>query len=386
MPKSQRSARLTQSARDTLGYIVRNGEATRPMLCADLDLSRPTASAAVAELGAWDLVEEVEVRPGSTGRSAAVYALSPKSGYVLGLDVGSTAVRVVAARIDGSYITERAVRRRKPGRLNAWSELTATKRLLADVQHRLSDGFGELRAIRIAVPTTVRPDGSTTEGTEEWRSFLAEIRAATVGAQNPGTHMENNVNCSAWAEHHGGAARGRPTSVFLQVGVNIGLGIVHDGKLLTGANGAAGEISFMPYPWRPGARYSPEALEQWIGADHWLSRVQASWRGEGAPRSARDICDAATAGDAHARAAVRDHAREIGRFAAAIVTVIDPGMIVMGGGVGQHPMIVTGVANYLADLPWPTQVVPSALGETATAQGAARLAAADAVGRLLNPR
>jgi len=39
-------------------------------------------------------------------------------------------------------------------------------------------------------------------------------------------------------------------------------------------------------------------------------------------------------------------------------------------------MIVTGVANYLADLPWPTQVVPSALGETATAQGAARLAAA----------
>jgi predicted NBD/HSP70 family sugar kinase len=386
VPKNGRHPQLTQSARDTLAYIVRNGEATRPMLCADLDLSRPTASAAVAELEAAELVEPVEVRAGSTGRSAAVYALARRSGYVLGMDVGSTAVRVVAARIDGGYLTDRVVQRRRPGRRTAWRELPTTKRLVGEVQEGLGAEHGMLRGIRIAAPTTVRPDGSTAESTDEWREFLEEINAATVGTTSTTARIENNVNCSAWAEHHAGAAQGRETSVFLQVGVNIGLGIVHGNTLLTGSNGAAGEISFMPYPWRPGAGYTAEALEKWIGADHWLARTRAGWSGTHPPRTARELLHLAGTGDAHARRVVQDHAREIGRFAAAIATVIDPGLIVLGGGLGRHPLIVAGVSRYLAKLPWATQVVPTALGDTATAQGAARLAASEVVHALISRR
>ncbi|MCL2781341.1 MAG: ROK family protein [Actinomycetia bacterium] len=377
------SLRLTRSARDVLAHVVRSGEVTRPMLCAELGLSRPTASAAVAELEGHDLIDEIDIRQGATGRSASVYALSPRSGHVLGLDAGSTAVRVVAARLDGSAIVERAEARVTPGRLSAWTESALACRLVAEAAEELGGAHGPLRAVRVATPTAVYPDGTTMEGADGWREFVARLETSLRAAGPVPVHLINNVNCSAWAEYTAGAAHDAETWVFLQVGVNLGGGIVHRGNMIAGANGVAGEISFLPYPWRAGAAYEPEALEERIGANGWLERVRRGWPDDDPPASTVELFAAAERGVLHARRVVRKHGAEIGRVAAVVAAVVDPDVIVLGGGIGQHPMIVDAVRSYLSQLPWPVRVAPTKLRASATALGAARLAAAEAMRELL---
>src|SRR5690606_11293933 len=131
--------------------------------------------------------------------------------------------------------------------------------------------------------------------------------------------------------------------VYLQIGVNIGLGIVVEGELLVGANGAAGEVSGLPYQWR--APYVRERMEEHLGATGWMERVQRAWRSADGPRPERpeDVLRAAEQGSSRARRLVKAHAREVGLVAAAVVAILDPGLVVLGGGIGQHPLIAEEV-------------------------------------------
>jgi predicted NBD/HSP70 family sugar kinase len=68
------------------------------------------------------------------------------------------------------------------------------------------------------------------------------------------------------------------------------------------------------------------------------------------------------------------HAADIGRLAAAVTAVLDPGLIVLGGSTGADPQVLPGVRAELARLSWPTEVVSSTVGDLGTVVGAARLA------------
>ncbi|WP_037730058.1 ROK family protein, partial [Streptomyces roseochromogenus] len=84
-------------------------------------------------------------------------------------------------------------------------------------------------------------------------------------------------------------------------------------------------------------------------------------------------------GSAPARTVVARHAADVGRLAAAVAAVLDPGLIVLGGGTGAHPQLLPGVRAELARLSWPTEVVVSTVGDLGTVVGAARLAVARGV-------
>jgi len=83
---------LSDSAREIFAALAARERATRPQLAAACELSKPTVSAAVAELEALELVERSGTTHGATGRSAAVYRLGRAAGYVLAVDRGSTQV------------------------------------------------------------------------------------------------------------------------------------------------------------------------------------------------------------------------------------------------------------------------------------------------------
>jgi predicted NBD/HSP70 family sugar kinase len=72
---------------------------------------------------------------------------------------------------------------------------------------------------------------------------------------------------------------------------------------------------------------------------------------------------------------VREHAQHIGRLAVAVSSIVDPGLIVLGGGVGSNPVLIAGVEEQLQGLPFATEVRASTLGQSATAIGATQLAA-----------
>ncbi|MGW7163919.1 ROK family protein [Streptomyces sp. NPDC054884] len=361
--------RLTESASAVFAVLAQAGSATRPQLASLAGLSKPTVSSAVAELEAARLAAHSGTASSGTGRSAAVYCLGPAAGAVLAVDLGPAVTRVRGCALDGALL----------------AEATASRRDAADAVREALDvlpGGVPLRSIVVAVGDVAARDrlGS---GMRPATAKAGPVFDAMAVALPPGVpvHLENNVNCAALAELHEGAARGRHTFGYLRIGVGIGLGIVVGGQVLRGSNGAAGELARLPYPWDDGRDPRQEALEEYIGARSLLRRARETWAAADGPcpRTTERLFALAGAGRAAAGEIVGRHAVDVGRLAAAVTAVLDPGLIVLGGSTGADPQLLPGVRAELARLSWPTEVVSSTVGDSGTVVGAARLAVARGV-------
>jgi predicted NBD/HSP70 family sugar kinase len=337
-------------------------------------------SMAVAELSARGLVASRGLSRGPTGRTAILYGIGPAAGYVVGVDAGTTHVRAVATSLDGRILAKNE--ERLPGAA-PWStgRVSGTVRAVMDaLLQSLASCGGPLRAVAVALPMIVSNSRSIPGMYTASDPMLRVLRQ-----HNAPLVLENNVNCAALAELHHGAASGWSGFVYLQVGVKIGLGIVHDRRLFRGFNGGAGEVGRLPFPWSATEVPRREGLEQYLGSGQLLKRVLAGWPDDSgpAPANAEELFAFAAAGSAPALAAVQKHADDIGRLVSACIGVLDPGLVVLGGGVGQNPLVVDRVRRVVSDLAWPTEIAVTSLGSWATVQGAAHLAAEYSLGELL---
>lgn len=371
---------LPVSSRAVLAALASRGPATRPQLSEALSLSKPTMSAAIAELTGHGLVTDRGSTRGATGRSAVVYSVAPAAGHVLGIEAGATRVRVSASALDGRLIEtleERLSRRR----LNVTGAVRSTAvRLTEQVVAEVGDQNGPLRDVVVAGPTVPAAEGSESlrlDGDERFDRLLPLPAGVPVV-------VENNVNCAAVAEHRVGAARNHDNFVYLQVGVKIGLGLMVNGRLLHGAHGAAGEVMMMPFPWTAGELPQRAALEEYLGSAALLARCHDAWpAGHGAPpRDTEALFAAATRGSEVARRFVDQHARDIGRLVVGVMSVVDPGLVVLGGGVGQNQLLLPEVRQVVRELAWDTEITTGALGEHATVQGAVHIAITRALSRI----
>ena len=160
---------------------------------------------------------------------------------------------------------------------------------------------------------------------------------------------------------------------------------ITEGRLFRGAGGAAGEIGRMPFPWSASETPHREGLEHYLGSRALIERCRVDWpAGEGAPPdSAKDLFARALEGSPPAAAAVARHAADIGRLAAGCIGMLDPGLIVLGGGVGRNPLMTEKVEHVAADLAWPTRIAVSSLEDGGTALGAMKLAVDYSLGLML---
>ncbi|MDQ1050656.1 putative NBD/HSP70 family sugar kinase [Streptomyces sp. V4I2] len=370
-----KAPRLTESASAVFAVLAGAGSATRPQLASLAGLSKPTVSSAVAELEGARLAACSGTSSSGAGRSAAVYGLGPAAGAVLAVDLGPALTRVRGCALDGSLLTQATGSRAEAAdvvrealfALPADAPLRTVVVAVGDVTAREKEGAGMRPATAKAGPV-----------------FDAMAVALPSGVP---LHLENNVNCAALAELHEGAARGHHTFGYLRIGVGIGLGIVIGGQVLRGANGAAGELARLPYPWDDGSEPRQEALEEYIGARSLLRRAAEAWQGTDGPcpRTAEQLFALAAEGRAPARAVVGRHATDVGRLTAAVTAVLDPGLIVLGGSTGAYPQLLPGVRAELDRLSWPTEVVSSTVGELGTVVGASRLAVARGVQTVTEP-
>ncbi|WP_328492895.1 ROK family protein [Streptomyces sp. NBC_00414] len=360
---------LSESARAVFAVLAATGTATRPQLAAGAGLSKPTVSTAVAELEGAELAACSGTATGGTGRSAAVYGLGPAAGAVLAVDLGPTHTQVRGCALDGTLLARgtgpradsAGTVREVLGALPAGAPLRAVVVAVGDVTARDREGTGMRPATQKAGPAF-------------------DAMAVALPTDVP-VHLENNVNCAALAELHEGAARDRDSFGYLRIGVGIGLGIVIGGRVLRGANGAAGELARLPYPWDDGREPRREALEERMGSRSLLRRAADAWRGADGtcPRTPERLFALAEEGHSTARSVVGQHAADVGRLAAAVVAVLDPGLIVLGGAIGAFPQLLPGVREELARLSWPTEVVSSMVGDSGTVAGASRLAVAHGI-------
>ena len=363
-----------------------SGSVSRGDLASASGLSKPTVALALMSLERDQLVQQAGRRTGGRGRSASLYEIRSDAGFVLGLDVGREFVRGAVADLAG---TVRA-RRSRAGRSSSGAGRVRELAALADelLQAAILDRNRTLLQTVIGSPGVVEPDGRALQlapNLPGWErpAVLRDLRRL-LGDE---TTIENDVDAAAVAERDHGHGRDHSTFAFVSVGTGIGMGLVLNGELHRGAHGAAGEIAFLPLAegdtdTRDARRRG--ALESVASS---AAVVRAARRAGTRRRTARSVFAAAAAGDRVAHEIVIREAAIVARALAAIVAVVDPELIVLGGGIGRAPGFAEAVHARLAELsPIVPEVRPSALGEDAVVDGCLAVGGDQLWNRILSSR
>nr|BFE48353.1 ROK family protein [Saccharothrix mutabilis subsp. capreolus] len=357
--------------RAVLDRLRRGGPATRPQIAKDTGLSKPTVGQALLDLEQHRLVRPIGRTTAGPGRSAMVYEVNPAAGHVLGVDIGRQRIRVAVADLAGSVIARVDER----NRCRTAGALVRTVRDLA-VRTVSDAGLSLAEMVVKVVGTPGVPRDRTllhAPNLPGWeRPGLLDELEALLG---PDLVVENDANLAAVGEHAYGAARGVNVFVCVTVGTGIGMGIVVDGRLFRGANGAAGEVGYLPYPSDvDGAR---GRLESAVAAESVVALARS--RGLGSVKSARDVFALARGGDERAVDVVRDEAERLAFVVASVAAVIDPELVVLGGGIGSNTDLGPPLAEALARLtPLAPRIVAGELGDGAVLSGAVAMGLAAA--------
>ncbi|MBS1860334.1 MAG: ROK family protein [Actinobacteria bacterium] len=286
---------------------------------------------------------------------------------VLGIDVGGTHIRVAVADETGKLLGSR----REQARSLRGEELA--QRVAALAEALCPDGPAAL-AIGFPGPVVDGKVGHLVNRPElDGDEAVAKLRER-LGV--PVT-VDNDVNLAAFGEHRCGCGQAVADLAFVAVGTGVGMGIVVDGRVLHGARGAAGELGMLPVGTKHVAP-DPRALGplEAIAGGGGLAARWAELAGEGA--EGRDAFAAAAAGEATARRLLTEQAAALAMAIRAIDAILDPPLIVLGGGIGSRPDVLARVRATLAgaeELPYP-RLVPSTLGERAGVIGAVQAARA----------
>lgn len=376
---------LSDSARKTLAALLTLGPSSRPQLSAWTDLSKQTISIAVEELVEEELVEPISVHQGRTGRAASVYDIGSRSGWLLGVDFGSTHIRLAATSLAGDLLREEDVAVSAPvNTANADFTEDAHAAITAFIDRVSAEGRRLLAAcvaLSRSVPTLhdwnrVRPE-------ESFPGDLQRILGGLGIPEDAAFYAENNVNCAALGELRRGAGREESDFAYLQVGVGIGAGIVSEARLVRGAKGQAGELRYLPSPLHPGGYVSAEDALDAVGMIEHFDAVRGA--DEPPARSVEDIIERA-AGGSHSASQVLDRQADgVGFLVAALVAVANPAKVILGGGIGQAPAIGDRVVERVRRMGLSVELEPGVLRDSATVAGAASLAREKALDELVGP-
>jgi predicted NBD/HSP70 family sugar kinase len=205
----------------------------------------------------------------------------------------------------------------------------------------------------------------------ERRGLLGTLIEA-LGASGSEVMVENDANLCVVGEHAQGAARGVDVVACLTVGTGIGMGVLLNGQLFRGAHGGAGEIADLPFGRVPAgvAEHRPGPVETAAAADAVVSAANAAGLRE--VRSAKAVFDLARRGDQRAVRVVAEEASKLAHVVSIVTAVLDPGMIVLAGGIGRNADLLVDpirreLAHTIAVVP---DIVGGHLGEDAVLVGA----------------
>ncbi|MFJ9722738.1 ROK family protein [Streptomyces sp. NPDC101209] len=347
-----------------LDRLRASGAASRAQLARDTGLSKPTVSSALASLESAGLVREVGTHAPERGRTAVLYAPDPAAGHALGVDIGRSWLRVAVADLDGTVVARSDVRNRARSS-GALADLVVTtaRQVVAgsgvapeDVVHAVvgTPGVYDVKQRRVRYAMHLPGWG---------RAGLFDRMRAELGVP---LEVHNDANLAALGEYTYGVGAGSRLFAYILIGTGLGMGVVSEGRLFTGARGLAGEIGFLPWP----GQQKPARLEDAVSG---VAVVEAARRfGMSGQLTAKAVFDAARQGNDAAVRAVRLEGERIAYTVAAAAAVLDPDLVVLGGGVGHSvDLLLQPVRDNLRALtPLRPRIAPSRLGEDAVLLGA----------------
>jgi fructokinase len=293
----------------------------------------------------------------------------------IGVDLGGTKTEAIALAAD----TVVAARRRIPTPRDYDATLEAITRLVAELESET----GTSGTVGIGIPGVVsHATGLVKNANSTWligRPLQADLEQR-LGRP---VRVANDANCFALSEAVDGAGRGFETVFGVILGTGVGGGIAIRQRIHEGPNQVAGEWGHNPLPWMTDEERA-SAPECYCGKRGCIETFLSGpgfeldyARLAGARRSSQDIVRAAAAGDAHAIQALRRYEDRLARALAAVINVLDPDAIVLGGGMSNLPALPSAVSALLPRSVFSdavlTKVVLNRHGDSSGVRGAAWL-------------
>ena len=305
--------------------------------------------------------------------------------YVFGVDIGGTTVKIGLFTTQGEMVEK-------------WEITTRTdeggKYILSDIAASVEDKLAEKRieksdvaGVGMGVPGPVKADGTVIKCVNlGWGIFNVEEELSKLLALP--VKAGNDANMAALGEMWQGGGKGHKDIVMVTLGTGVGGGIILDGKMLAGTNGAGGEIGHIHVtdsvdkPCNCGNTGCLEQVASATGVVYLANKKLASCDTPSVLRdgevSAKSVFDAVKAGDAVAQEIAEEFGRYLGLACANIAGVVDPQVFVIGGGVSKAGKILFDyIEKYYKKYAFPSckdaKFALATLGNDAGIYGAAKL-------------
>lgn len=391
-PRRKGRPRTAETAAPSLVEIlnlVRTEKATtRQELERESELGRAVVADRLGTLAELRLVDESELGTATGGRAPRLVRFSANRGSILVATLDQTALGVGLADLGGHLRMEHheAADLTQPVS-TLLDRLTMLFRWILDMQ----PDAGELWGISISVPGVVTDAGEsffqngTPPALPGWESFPL-VEKLVEGFDVP-VWLRSSVETMTMGEFHSGAGVGHRAMLFVKIGKRIGAGLVSDGALFRGAQGAVGLIGSVPVS--SGDRHGTletmagsEAIirDGRIQAEKGLSPILAEHVRRGAEITAVEVAQAAHMGDAAAIDILSQSGRMIGQVVATLANMLNPELIVLSGSIAQSNDILLAAAReaiYGASHPLVSrdlQIIRSQMGSSSGLVGAAIVA------------
>jgi len=293
----------------------------------------------------------------------------------IGVDLGGTKIEAVALDDAGTLLVRQRVSTPR-------DDYEGTLEAIAALVHDVERQVGAKGTIGVGIPGTLSPaTGVIKNANSVWLNGRALDKDLERRLERR-IRFANDANCFALSEATDGAGRGARVVFGVIVGTGCGGGIVVDGKVLTGPNAIAGEWGHASLPWpkegewpgRPCYCGQTGCLETFVSGPALTEDLRQA---TGATLPPPEIVARAEQGDAAAEAALRRYEDRLARALVALVNVLDPDVIVLGGGMSNIRRLYENVPAL-----WPrygfsdrfdNRLVPPIHGDSSGVRGAAWL-------------
>ena len=380
LTKQVNAARLLREVRG-------GGPQSRAELARVTGLSKATVNTLVARLESLGYLQALSgyAEQDGPGRRAQLYAFRPQLGHVLGIDVGADKLVAIIADLDGRVIASGRARTPETSLGDAAPVLAAIGELCQTVAAAASVRADQVLHAAVGTPGVISPDGVVTAVPQIPGFEGLGLRAAIGELLRCPVSVHGEVHLSLLAERWLGLLRHLSNAIFIQLGVGVGASFLIDGRIVHGANGAAGEIGSMPIGADDPQRGAFGRFEWAIGGRGIATRgVAAIHRGAGtgilrAAGGAIETVDAVAVFDAcrnndpDAVAIVEEAVDALATGVISLGFTLDPEAVILSGGlIRAEDQIFPRLRRALDAVEGAPRIIVSQLTDEAVALGAVR--------------
>jgi len=291
----------------------------------------------------------------------------------LGVDLGGTKIEILAVESGGREILRERVPTPRDSYENA---VQAIVELVRGTESKL----GRKGSLGLAIPGTISRVTGLVKNANSTNLNGQPLDVDLSAALNRPVRVENDANCFTLSEATDGAAAGASIVFGIIAGTGVGGGVCVDGKVLTGAHSLTGEWGHNPLP-SPGLHEIEHAPPCYCGKrgciETWCSGPAVSdrhYKRTHKRMSVPEIVEAARRGNEAAQLTMENLTDRLARSIATVVNILDPDVIVMGGGLSNidelYEELPSFVERYAFDTEGPTKIVKAMHGDSSGVRGA----------------